>query len=56
MSNAGVIFVKVGEEWVRVDTIKGEPFRFEDFTQEQLDSITAGLGDYLYTTILGGSS
>ena len=45
-----------GSEWVQIDTIKGEPFTFADFTSEQLAALTSGLQDYVDTAILGGSS
>lgn len=45
-----------GSAWVQIDTIKGEPFRYEDFTPEQLADLTSGLQDYVDTAILGGSS
>lgn len=34
-----------GSAWVQIDTIKGEPFTFADFTPEQLLSIKGGTGE-----------
>lgn len=34
-----------GSAWVQIDTIKGDAFRFEDFTPEQLLAIKGDTGE-----------